>query len=566
MYISKIKTLFLFLILFLSLGSNVEPSKLPIKVRKGVAYELQDIGFFSKGDFSTINSTAIEEFIDNICDEEILNALFVPGLVISAVQNNETLFVKGFGQANLSSTIPINPNKTIFRAGSVSKTFVATAVMQLYEKGLLNLTTDINTYLPTFKIPNTYPNRSITFHHLLTHTAGLDEVWNHTYLANSSSNLEEYLATNLPKRIYAPGEVFCYSNYGYALAGYLVEVITGVQFDQYVKINIFDPLGMNSSGFKQPIHPNYLEDLAPGYYLEDGELTPLEPLLYFMAYPAGSLYTTASDMSKFIIAHLNEGIYNNSRILNSTTIHLMQSLQFTHHPRLGGYCYGFYEYIDHVEQNITTIHHAGDLYGFASELVLIPELKLGFFLSHNSISSGFREYFLASFYDRFFPSLLPQPVPTQDFSERKHLYEGIYWFNRYPHEKYEQGEFTDSIPYSTVELSVNEPSETLKTTFIEFGETYDAEWVEIEPFLFQLPQTDVKMALIPIDNNIQYIVLGLAVYERQEIDHSSTIQSTSPTTSVETTTSKTRFPELMFLLIPLSFILLYRKKRMIRNK
>ncbi len=561
---SKIKCLTLTFLLILSINSFIHSIGHLSITRVGDVYKFQSIHASFERELSEINSTAIEEFVDAFFDEELLNSFLVPGVAITFVQNNETIFTKGFGWANVSSSVPVDANETIFRAGSISKSFVATAVMQLYEKGLLELTTDINMYSPTFNISDSYPNHPITLHHLLTHTAGFDEVWNVTTSPTNISILPEFLETNLPKRIYAPGEVFCYSNYGYALAGYLVEVISGINFDQYVKINIFDPLGMNSSGFEQPFSSSHLEDFAQGYYFEDEEPIPLE-LYYFMAYPAGSLYTTASDMSKFIVAHLNGGVYNNSRILNTSTIQLMQSRQFTHHPQLGGYCYGFYEYIDHINQNISIIHHAGDLYGFASDLVLFPELNFGFFLSHNSVGTGFREVFLAALFDTFFPTPSTVPIPTDDFMDRKQLYQGIYWYNRYPHEKYEQGEYSDVIPYSTIELSVNESAATLITVINEQGETISVDWIEIEPFLFQLPETDTKLLLVPIDDKIQYIILGLAVYERQDTDDSSLTTTSFQSTTTETTHSKANFTNIGIIFYAV-IILVFLSKRRKRKK
>jgi CubicO group peptidase (beta-lactamase class C family) len=555
--IKQLILLFIFLFSINGLLTSVNPLS---RTFREEFTKVQSKNFASERVLTSINSTSLVDFVDTLLDEEMLDTFRIPGLVVSFVQNNETLFIKGFGQANISSSEFINPNNTIFRAGSVSKSFVATAVMQLYEKGLVELHTDINNYLPNFKFPETYPSRPITLHHLLTHTAGLDEVWNVTMFGNSSYRFEEFLVSNLPKRIYPPGEVFCYSNYGYALAGYLVGAITNSSFEQYVQSNIFDPLGMNSSGFEQPITPQHLQDFAQGYFLEDNELKPME-LCYFMAYPAGSLYTTAQDMTKFITAHLNQGEYNHSRILNSSTIQLMQKLQFTHHPQLGGYCYGFYEYIDHIAQNITAIHHAGDLYGFASELVLFPELRLGFFLSSNGVSTGLREVFLATFYDTFFPTPPPIPIPTQDFLDRKHLFEGIYWYNRYPHEKYEQGEYSDSIPYSSIELSVDESAETLVTTIREKGEGYSLAWIEIEPFLFQYPGSDTKLALILVEGQVQYIATGLAIYERQWIDYTSITLTSSLTTSIETTTTKSNFPEFIFVFSVFFSFIFYRKRR-----
>ncbi len=516
-----------------------------------------------EGNLSEIDPIVIEEFVDDFFSDKILADFQVPGAVITFVRDTEILLAKGFGWANISSTKEINPNHTVFRAGSVSKSFVATAVMQLYEQGLLNLSADINDYLPTFKISDIYLNQPITLSHLLTHTAGFDEVWNISISGDSElSSLGEFLASNLPLRIFPPGEVISYSNFGYALAGYIVELITGVSFHEYVKCNILDPLGMNSSGFEQPILPIPLSNAAQGYYVSnESTFIPMD-LYYLNPYPAGSFYTTGADISKFMLAHLNNGTYNNQSILNGSTVQYMHARQFSHHPQLEGFCYGFYEYID---RDIRAIHHAGDLYGFASELMLFPQYKFGYFISQNSVGTGLRDVFTELFINEFFPggSYLP-PQSTDDFEDRMDLYKGTFWHTRYPHEHYE--EYSDDLPFSSIELSVDENSNLLLTNLTQFDQSSLLEWVEIEPFLFQYKEAEIKLVLHPVNGVIKYIFFGLSSYERHEdsstsITHASDTALTSESTETTdlTITSSTGFG-LFCLLIGLS-VLFFRRKR-----
>ena len=175
---------------------------------------------FTEGNLSEIDPIVLEEFVDNFFNNQTLDQFQVPGMVITFVRDTEILLSKGYGWANISAAEVINPNRTVFRAGSVSKSLVATAVMQLYELGQLNLSEDINTYLPELTINDTYPDQPITLSHLLTHTAGFDDVWNVSFSSESEMvTLNDFLSSNLPLRIFTPGEATTYSNYGYALAG-----------------------------------------------------------------------------------------------------------------------------------------------------------------------------------------------------------------------------------------------------------------------------------------------------------------------------------------------------------
>ncbi|PWI46557.1 hypothetical protein CEE45_16145, partial [Candidatus Heimdallarchaeota archaeon B3_Heim] len=503
---------------------------------------------------SEIDPLALEEFVDNFFNEQTLTDFQAPGAVVTFVRNDEVLLSKGFGWANISTNEEINPNSTVFRAGSVSKSFVATAVMQLYEQGLLNLSADINNYLLTFKINDTYPDQPITVSHLLTHTAGFDEVWNGISTNDSEiTPLGEFLATNFPKRIFSPGEVICYSNFGYALAGYIVELIAGVPFSDYVKSNILEPLGMNSSGFEQPMPPITLSDAAQGYSVSnESNFVPID-LYYLIPYPAGAFYTTGADISRFMLAHLNGGTYNNQSVLNESTVQYMHARQFSHHPQLEGFCYGFYEYI---EPDFRAIHHAGDLYGFASELMLFPEQRFGYFISQNSVGTGLREVFTAVFVNEFLPSTYDPPQSTDDFQDRMDLYTGTFWHTRYPHENYE--EFKEVIPISSIVLSIDENSAILLTNLTEGEVSIMIEWIEIEPFLFQLDGTDIKLALQIVDGNIKYIFLGISSYERQEVEHTST-SFTPFSSTTHPTTQSTPFITLVALLISLNILIVKRR-------
>ncbi len=178
-----------------------------------------------------------------------LRANHIPGATVSVVKDGQLFFAKGYGSADLQEGRPVNAQTTLFRIGSVSKPFTATAVLQLAEQGKLNLHADVNIYLKTFHLPATYPE-PITLAHLLTHTAGFESRATGMEAARTTSDLEplgQLLAEHIPARVRPPGELTAYSNYGYALAGYIVEQVSGMPYAQYVEQHIFQRLRMRSS-------------------------------------------------------------------------------------------------------------------------------------------------------------------------------------------------------------------------------------------------------------------------------------------------------------------------------
>jgi CubicO group peptidase (beta-lactamase class C family) len=346
----------------------------------------------------------LETFLDAFFAEQ-MEVLHIPGAVFILVKDSETFFTKGYGLADLESQRPVIPDETLFRVGSVSKLFTATAIMQLVEQGRLNLDDDVNKYLKSFQLEKNYP-RPVTVANLLTHTGVFDERLTGTGVRSPSElvPLGQYLADNMPPRVMPPDDTISYSNHGYALAGYLVEEISGMPFDQYIEENVLRPLDMNHSSFRQPLRPELASDLAVGYvYTTDYQVMPVE---YLNIAPPGSLYAKATDMAHFVIAHLQNGRYEDTRILEAETAQEMHRRQFTHHPQLAGWAYGFYE---HIENGQRAIAHGGDITGFSSLLFLLPEKNLGFFVSFNaSVSALFglgdpREELVSRFLDRYYP-------------------------------------------------------------------------------------------------------------------------------------------------------------------
>jgi len=359
-----------------------------------------------------LQAAEVEAFFDGLVTAQ-LEAYHVPGATVSVVQDGELLFAKGYGYADVAARVPVVADQTIFRPGSVSKLFIWTAVIQLVEQGKLDLHADVNRYLTNFKIPTTYPE-SITLAHLLTHTPGFEDRSDGLFLRSTEGMLplETYLIEYMPARVRPPGTLTAYSNYGTALAGYIIAQVTGMPYEQYIEENILQPLQMTHSTFRQPLPAALADNMAVGHTLVAGQPTPRH-FEVVQAAPAGALSATATDLANFMIAHLQHGRFGDMRILAEATAQEMHQQLFTNDPRVNGFAHGFIEATLNGER---LLWHAGDTIYFHSVLALLPQHNLGFFVSYNGVT-GSLAYMntLRAFMDHYFPTpITTPPTPPAD--------------------------------------------------------------------------------------------------------------------------------------------------------
>lgn len=324
----------------------------------------------------------------------------VSGATVSVVADGEVAFAKGYGAADRANGTPVRADRTLFRVGSVSKLFAWTAVAQRVEAGSLDRDADVNRYLD-FEVPATF-EEPVTLDHLVTHTAGFEDRYRGTIVEDRDylRPLGEELAANVPARVRPPGELAAYSNYGAALAGYVVQRDAGVPFEEYVDSEIFEPLGMANSTFRQPV-PDALDGrLSTGYTYRDGAYEP-GAFEYVGIPPAGSMSATATDVAQFMLAFLGDGSYEGGRILEPASVSEMLDRQFAHDPGLNGMAFGFYE----MDRNgVRVVGHGGDTQRFHSLLALVPDADVGLFLSTNTAGgAALRQDVFGAFVDRYFP-------------------------------------------------------------------------------------------------------------------------------------------------------------------
>ena len=390
-------------------------------------------------------SSDLRAWIDSQFTEG-MDSFNIAGATIVLMQGDSILHINAYGLADIESNTPVNSSSSIFGVGSISKTFVATAIMQLHEDGKIELDRDVNSYLTSFQLEYKF-NDSITVRHLLTHTAGFDDRNIGASVRNEKDviTLAQYLKKRMPPQIRPSGKVITYSNHGYALLGLIVEEVSGIPFYEYISQKILKPLEMDYSGFKRQaeLKENYVTS-----YLQKGEqLIPYKPD-FELYYPAGALSTTASDMGHFISMFLNNGNYKGFQILDSTTIAKMYHSPFRHYEKsVYGWLFGFPE---SDWYGMKLYGHGGAVQGFASQLSLLPEKNIGLFISANSSSYPNSEsrVFIDQFIydllarltpDRFVEKKEPKISPTiSSVDEPLENFTGTYRYTQYAHKTFDK--------------------------------------------------------------------------------------------------------------------------------
>ncbi len=391
----------------------------------------------------------LETFMDGAV-AALREAHTVPGVTVAVVHDGQIALLKGYGYANPARTRPVDPATTLFRPASISKTITWTAVMQLVDQGLLDLDTDVNQYLTQFQIPETYPE-PITLRHLLTHTGGFEDGGIGVLFVKNVEDvkpLAEALEATMPARVSPPGVTSVYSNWGTALAGLIVANQSGMDFETYTDRNIFEPLGMTHSTFREPVPEKIISDQSASFGRKGGEDADKGFEYVGNFAPAGGMSTTARDMARFMLAHLGDGSYEGGRILSPETTRLMREPLHRQHEAVNAMLYGFYE---QTHNGRFGYGHGGDTIYFHSDMAMLPKEGVGIFVSVNSLpGSSLRTQLVNAFFDHYFPSGedYPHPMPTPandeaiDGTDRSYQdYVGAYRTLRRPYTTYEKALF-----------------------------------------------------------------------------------------------------------------------------
>lgn len=387
----------------------------------------------------------LEPFVDGVIGG-LRESHNVAGVTVAVVYDGEIALTKGYGHADAARLVPVDPDRTLFRPGSISKAFTWTAVMQMVEQGELDLNTDVNEYLTQFQIPEAF-GAPVTLRHILSHTAGFEDGGVGYLYAKGVDDLKpvaEFLEEYMPARVRAPGTYAAYSNWASALAGLIVANQSGLDFDTYADKNIFEPLGMSYSTFREPVPDDIAAGQSENLTRRGGEYVDagFEYIHNFAG--AGSMSTTAGDMARFMLAHLGDGSYEGGRILSPEMTKQMRQPLHRPHEAMNAMLHGFYE---QTHNGRFAYGHGGSTVIFHSRMTLLPEEGVGVFISTNSptgarIASAFER----AFFDEYFPPRKPFPHPdaiqpgeaSADVAKRVSEYVGAYRSTRRAYTDYQK--------------------------------------------------------------------------------------------------------------------------------
>ncbi|BBE33533.1 serine hydrolase domain-containing protein [Sphingosinicella microcystinivorans] len=344
-----------------------------------------------------LNKADVDAWLDGLMPYALSRGA-IAGAVVVVVKDGQVLTERGYGYADVEKRTPVDPEKTLFRPGSVSKLFTWTAVMQLVQEGKLDLDADVNTYLD-FNIP-AYEGKPITLRNIMTHTSGFEESVRELISdeKEAPAPLDAVMKRWVPHRIFAPGTTPAYSNYATGIAGYIVERVSGVPFEDYIEQHILKPIGMTHSTFRQPLPAALKPLMSNSYQTASGKAMPFEVV---EPAPAGSLSASGADMGKFMIAHLANG----GPLLSPETAKTMHTTFLDMIPPLNRMALGFYE---QNQNGYRIIGHNGGTQRFFTYLWLLIDQNVGVYISINSVGkdgapSAIHNALITGFMDRYFP-------------------------------------------------------------------------------------------------------------------------------------------------------------------
>jgi CubicO group peptidase (beta-lactamase class C family) len=439
----------------------------------------------------------LEAFMDGVVNTTMEDS-HIAGAVVAVMVNGELAFKKGYGYADIENGIPVDPDKTMFRIGSVSKLFTYMSLMQLHEQGKLDLDANIQDYLPDLAIPETFPE-PIKVINLFTHTAGFEDRVIGLFAKDESALLpyNELLENELPTRVRKPGLVSSYSNHSLGIAGLIIENISGMSWAEYVRKNILEPLAMEYATAYQPV-PQPLTDYSSiGYRWVNGEYKA-QQFEYVPLGAAGTMSASAGAMMRFMAAALGGGELDGQRVIGENTLSQMQSRLYEVHPSLNAWMYG---YAEGSSNGIQTFGHDGGTMQFFTLFLMIPGDNNGVFVSTNTTGGGkLLGAVLKGLLNRYYPydtDIAPIATPSDvggiigEYSTYRHAF---------------------TTPSKLIRLdgtySVS-PGEAGQVKIIG-GPKGSQTAIEIEPMVFQLQDKNTKIYFDTDENGQQRMFFGSA--------------------------------------------------------
>ncbi len=300
----------------------------------------------------------------------------VPG-AIAAVVSGDTVILRGYGFADVEEGTPVSPEETRFEIGSITKLFTWVATMMLVEEGALDLQEDISQYLPEGMVPGDTP---LTLAQVMSHRPGFEESYAIFDQELAGLPRVDALAATAPEQVFPRGEVTSYSNWGVALAGLVVEVVTGQTWEEVIESRILSPLGMDDTTLGEGSLREDQPPLSRSYRVQGGIANPAFRIDIGAFAPAGVIASTGADMTRILQFLMGDGALEGTRLLRAETMAAMRTRLFDDRPDAADMAHGLQS---RPLFGITVYGHGGGLNEFLSNLVFIPEIKAGVFISQN---------------------------------------------------------------------------------------------------------------------------------------------------------------------------------------
>jgi CubicO group peptidase (beta-lactamase class C family) len=375
---------------------------------------------------------ALEGYVDGVI-AAFMREHGMPGISVSIVRDGRAVFTKGYGQADVDKNIPASSD-TIFRIGSVSKTYVWTLIMILHDRGLIDLDADVNNYIKGFQIPEAF-GQPITMNDLMAHRAGFEDSLSgfkqdKDYVEPPGRpDLTTYLANTIPERIFPPGARTSYSNWGATLSAKIVEDIAGMPYEEFLTQEILQPLSLNMTTMRGPdiMEPDLREQLSVGYHVVAGKPVVGGYMSPKSSTPAGSMSASGNDMARWMLFHLGKGSLDGVSLMKPETHDLMWTRHFTDRPFASDAAHGFYT---REIAGVEIFGHGGATATFYTDMTLAPSLGLGVFVSQNTTGNPRLILDFGALVVEHLAGKPARPAGDPDFAGNIADYAGTYMTNR----------------------------------------------------------------------------------------------------------------------------------------
>lgn len=386
-----------------------------------------------------IPAAELEALVDGVVRQG-MNDLHIAGVTVSIVQNDKPVLLKGYGISGINPMRTVDPRKTLFRIGSVSKTMTWILIMREVEKGTIKLTDPVNKYLPPeSQIPDQGFKNPIRIVDLMAHAPGMeDSALGHLILdkAERLTPPADYIRLHRPNRVREAGTLSTYSNYGVAVAGQILARLNKVDFETLADRDVFAPAGMSRSTFREPMKPRagfaapmpaaLAGDVSDGFRWGGNRFKSMGPDFIGSVASAGSIATTAEDMARYMRLLLRDGSIDGTTVYGPVAAKAFRTPIMKVPAGVNGWAHGFG--ISTQPGGFTGYGHGGGTSAFLTQMMVIPELDLGVFISTNTVGgSALSSKLPGAIIERFYAQTPPiQRAGNPAFLKSAGNYEGTY--------------------------------------------------------------------------------------------------------------------------------------------